>query len=110
MVEVPVSMRVVQRAMFLEALDVVGTLHLVEHRVAAPVGASDGVAVLVEIETPGVATPFTKQLELLRERVIAPDALLELNSTNLGRNRAALIAIEPTVWSPLERVGNGMSV
>ena len=78
-VEVAVGVRVVQRAVLGEALDVVRPLHLVQHREAAPVGAGDDLAVPVEVEALGVAAALAEQLEPLRLRVVPPDALLELD-------------------------------
>ena len=78
-VEVAVGVRVVQRAVLGEPLDVVRALHLVQHREAAPVRARDHLPVPVEVEAVGVAAALAEQLELLRLRVIAPDALLELD-------------------------------
>src|SRR5439155_14615752 len=107
--EVTVGVRVVQRAVLLKPLDVITALDLVEHRVAAPVGGRDSVAVRVEVEAPGVAAALREQLEFLRDRMIAPNALLKLDTANLGRHRAALRPIKPAVRSPLERVGDGVS-
>ena len=61
--EVAVGVRIVQRAVLGEAFDVVAALHLVQADALAVVGAGDGVAVAIEIESPGVAAPFGEQLE-----------------------------------------------
>ena len=64
----------------------------------------------VEVEAPGVAAALAEQLEALRERVVAPDALLELDAADVGRDRAALAAVEPAVRPPGQRVGDGVGV
>src|SRR5881628_3471014 len=80
------------------------------HSVAADIGAINQLAVFVEVQSPGVAAALAEQLETPGDRVIAPDALLELQPANMGRHRAALAAIEPAVRSPGERVGDRMRV
>src|SRR5262249_61934697 len=77
--EIAVGVRVVQRAVLAEALDVVGPLHLVEHGEPAPVRAGDHLPVLVEVEAVGVPAALAEEFELVRLRVVAPDALLELD-------------------------------
>ena len=74
-------------------------------------------AVLVEVEAVGVAAALREQLEPLRLRVVAPDALLELEHLlRVGRvldlrgHGAALGAVEPAVRPPLQRVGVGVRV
>src|SRR5262249_29032566 len=42
--------------------------------------------------------------------MITPDALLKLNAANLGRDRAPVGAIEPTVWPQRQVVGKRMAI
>jgi len=70
-----------------ETLHVIGTLNLMEHREAAPVGAAIA-WLLVEVEAIGVASPFAEEFEAFGLRVIAPDALLEFEQfLRVGRVR-----------------------
>src|SRR3989442_5237159 len=80
MIEVAEGVRIVQRPVFAEAFDIVAALHLVQPDLLAEVCSRDDVAVLVEIESPGVATPFGEQLELMGERMVTPDALLKFEA------------------------------
>ena len=57
-------------------------LHLVQADGIAIIRAGDGVAMRIEIESPGVAAPLGEQLERLRDWVVTPDALLELNAAD----------------------------
>ena len=108
--EVAVGVRIVQRAVLGEAFDVVAALHLVQADDVAAVRAGDGVAVAIEVESPGVAAPFAEQLEALGRRMVAPDALLKADAANVGRHGAALRAIEPAVGAPLQRVDHRVRV
>src|SRR6267154_4966538 len=100
LIAVAERVRIVQRPVFAEAFDIVAALHLVQSDLLAEVCSRDDVAVLVEIESPGVAAPFGEQLELMRERMVTPDALLEFDSADVGRYRAALRTIKPAVRPP----------
>src|SRR5437870_2535245 len=46
----------------------------------------------------------------MRDRMVAPDPLLELDAANTGGHRASLAAIEPAVRTPGQRVGDRMCV
>src|SRR5439155_10108079 len=81
--EITVSVGIVQRPVLAERLPVVAALHAVQHVNAAVVRAVEQIAVLVEIEAPGVATPLAEQLELVRDWMIAPDALLKLDPVDV---------------------------
>src|SRR5205823_4931796 len=70
----------------------------------------DDIAVFVEVESPGVAAAFREQLELARDRMVAPDALLKLDAANVGRHSAPLRAVEPAVRPPGQRVCQRMRV
>src|SRR5262249_30874893 len=78
-VEVAASVRVMQRAVLAERLPVIAALHAVQHGEAAKVRAVKEVAMAVEVEAPGVAAALAEEFELVRERVIAPDALLKFD-------------------------------
>src|SRR6185503_6453144 len=118
-----------QLAMLREGFRVVGALDHVNHpvidvgtgkwrwslaargrRSASAVGAGQEVAVAVVIEAPHVSAAFGKQFEAAAPGMISPDGLLELESTDLRRNRAALTAIQPAVRSPDERVGKRLCI
>src|SRR5262245_7313837 len=103
-VEEPISVRIVQGPVFAERLPVIPALHSVQHREPADVRAVEQVAEPVEVEAPGVPAALAKQLELPGERMVSPDALLELNSADVGRNSASLAAVQPTVGAPCQRV------
>src|SRR5439155_2994577 len=97
MIEVAERVRIVQRPVFAETFDIVAALHLVQPDLLAEIRSRDDVAVFVEIESPGVATPFGEQLELMRERMVTPDALLKFDAANMSRYRAPLSAVKPAV-------------
>ena len=100
MIEVAERVRIVQRPVFAETFDIVAALHLVEPDLLAEIRSRDDVAVLVEIESPGVAAPFGEKLELMRERMVTPNALLKFEAANVSGYRAPLRAIEPAVGPP----------
>src|SRR5262249_4928159 len=102
MIEVAESVRVLQLAVLAEVLDVIGPLDLVKHGTAAEIRTCDGIAVAVEIEAPGVAASFGKELEFLGDWMIAPDSLLKRDAADMGRHRAALSSVEPAVRPPLK--------
>src|SRR6266487_5474379 len=105
--EVAEGKRIVQRTVLGEAFNVITTLNLVQHGRGPPIGAGDGVAVLIKIKAPSIAAPLGEQLEFVSDRMITPDALLEFQAANVSRARASLGTIEPTVRPPLNRVGHG---
>ena len=86
--------------MLAEALPVITALHAVQHPIRAEIGRIDQFAILIEIEAPGIAATFAEQLEAACDRMIAPHALLKLDSTNVRRDRTALAAVKPAVRSP----------
>src|SRR5439155_1947760 len=92
--EITVSVAIVQRSVLAERLPVVGALHAVQHMNAAVVRAIEEVTVLVEIEGPRVAAPLAEQLRLVRDWMIAPHALLEFDAADMGCHRAPLAAIK----------------
>src|SRR5437870_3150177 len=100
MIEVAECVRIVQRPVLAESFDVVASLHLVQSDLLAEIRSRDDVAVLVEIESPGITSPFGEKLELMRERMVTPDALLKFEFANVSRYRAALRAVKPAVWPP----------
>ena len=64
--EISEGIGIVQLAMFGETFDKIGALHLVQGDDIAVVCAGDGVAVRVEVESPGVAAPLREQFERAR--------------------------------------------
>src|SRR5439155_25831931 len=85
-------------------------LHPVKSNRVPEICAGDDVALLVEVESPCVAAAFGKELKLFRDRMIPPDALLKFDAANVRSDSAAVCAVEPTVWTPLQRVGEGVRV
>src|SRR6185503_19065456 len=63
-------------------------------------------AFIVEIQTPGIATAFAKQLEPMCDGMITPNTLLKFNAADFCRDRAALATIEPAIGSPGKRIGD----
>ena len=61
--KVAVGVRIVQRAVLAEALDVVGPLHVMHQRLDLIAGGEQ-VAEPIELDAPRVAAPFGEQLEL----------------------------------------------
>src|SRR3712207_7210821 len=49
----------------------------------------------VEIEAPRIAAALAEEFEPLCDRVVPPDALLELDAANVRRDGAALAAVQP---------------
>ena len=96
--------------MLAERLPVIASLDAVEHDEPADVGAGEELAVAVEVEAPHVAPALAEQLESLGRRVISPDALLELDAADLGRDRAPLKTVEPAVGPPGQRVRHRVGV
>ena len=109
-VEVTERVGIVERAVLAERLPVVAALDAVEHDEPADVGAGEELAVAVEVEAPHVAPALAEQLESPRARVVAPDALLELDPADPGRHRAPLEAVEPAVGPPGQGVGHRVGV
>ena len=109
-VEVSIRVRVVKRPVLAERLPVVASLDAVEHHEPAHVGAGEEPAVRVEVQAPHVAAALAEELEAPGTGVIAPDALLELDAADPGRDGRPLQAVEPAVRAPGERVGHRVGV
>ncbi len=107
--EVAVGVRVVQRPVLGEALEVVAALNHVKRDVG-PVAAAEGVARAVEVEAPGVAASFGEELEPACERVVSPDPLLKLGTADPRRDGASLRTVEPAVGPPGHRVDGRVGV
>ena len=54
--------------------------------------------------------PSANSSNCLGARVVAPDALLELDAADVGGHRAPLRPVEPAVGPPGQRVGEGVGV
>src|SRR5262249_31702710 len=104
--EIAVGIRIVQRAVLAKRLPIVAALDAMEHVHAAVIRAVEQIAMLVEVESPRIAAAFAEKLKLVRDRMIAPDTLLELDTADVGRNGAPLAAIQPAVRPPGQRVGH----
>src|SRR2546430_1584733 len=104
MVEVAVGVRVVQFSMLAEILNIVSSLHHVQH-LLVEIGSGKNLALIVEIQTPGISATFGKKFEGMRQGMIAPNTLLKLEAADLCRDGAALRAIQPAVRSPGKRIG-----
>src|ERR1043165_7908709 len=88
-IEVTKSVRIMQRPVFAEALDIVTALHLVQPDLFAEIRPGNEVAVLVEVDAPGVAATFGEHFKFVRHRMVSPDALLKFKAPNVGRHRAS---------------------
>ena len=64
-VEIAEGVRVVQWAVLAKALDVIRSLHVVAERLGG-VAAGEELAIAVEVDAPGIAAAFGKELEPLR--------------------------------------------
>ena len=106
--QMPVGIRVVQRSVLAEALEVVCALVSVPEE--AEVRGVEQVAVVVECEAEDVPAALAEQFEFLRGRVIAPHALLKLDAPNSAGRGAAVESIQPAVRSPGEVVGERLRV
>ena len=107
--EITVGMRIVQRAVFAKILHIIRALQCVQHLFAG-VGAAKNFAIVVKVQSPQISAAFGEQFEFVRDRVIAPNALLKFNATNMRRDRAALHAVKPAIRSPCQRVRERMRI
>src|SRR5206468_4050193 len=95
---------------FAETLNIISALHLVQPDLLAEIGPGDDVPMFVEVEAPGIAAAFREQLELARDRMVTPDALLKLDAPDICRHGAPLRAVKPYILPPGQRVGQRMRV
>src|SRR5438876_396927 len=93
MIEVTEGIRIVQRAMFAEAFPIISALNAVQVAIRAEVRAVNKLALTVKVQSPGVAAALAKKFELVRQRMITPDALLKFQTANVRCDRAALAAV-----------------
>src|SRR6266446_2530760 len=96
--------------MFAETLPVISALNSMQMAIRTEVRAVNEFALTIEVQSPGVAAALAKKFELVRQRMITPDALLKFQATNVRRDGAALASVKPAVRPPCERVGNRMGV
>ena len=94
-----------QLAMLLKLLDVIGPLLPVHHHVTAVVGAVKKLAVLIEIETPGIAAAFAEKLEFVGDGMVPPHALFKVDAADMGRQVGSLCAVQPAIRAPRQRIG-----
>src|SRR5258706_765387 len=81
-------------------------------------GFDDALAMLVEINPPGVAGPFGEQFEDVPGRVIAPHSRINVGSftvggaglAHVGMREHSLAAVEPAVRAPAEGVQRFVSI
>ena len=83
MVKITKRVGIVERPVLAERLPVIASLNAMKHHESADVGAGEELAVAVEVEAPHVAAAFAEELEPFARRVIAPDALLKLDTPDL---------------------------
>ena len=107
--EIAVRMRIMERAMLAEAFDEIRSLNVVLEWFRCIAGGEQ-VAESIEFDAPGIAAPFGEQLKSIPARMKAPDALLKAYAANKGGDRAPLGAVQPAVWPPRQRVGEGVCV
>src|SRR5262249_6728391 len=106
--EVVVRVQVVKRAMLAEAFVEVAALHAVDERTA--VRGVIHFAIRVERDAVAVGTALAEEFEFASDRVVTPQALLELEAANATGSGAAVHAIEPAIGTPSEMVGHGLGV
>src|SRR5262245_48322673 len=87
--EIAVRVRIVQRAMLAEILLIKAALHRVPEQSAA-VRTVEQVAVRIECKPVNVAAAFGEQLHLVCNGMIAPDALLKFEISQLGGRGATV--------------------
>src|SRR5205814_8524125 len=73
-------------------------------------GGEKGLAMRVEVESPGIAGAFCKDIELFGGIIVAPDRGVHLNVADLGMREDAVQSVEQTVRSPLKRVKHLMRI
>jgi hypothetical protein len=110
MLEVTVSVRIMERAVFAECFPVVTALNSVQHAVRPEISGVDQLAFIVEIQAPGIAAAFAKQLEAMSDWMITPNTLLKFDAVDFRSDGAALTAIEPAIGSPGERIRDRVGV
>ena len=81
--KVSIGVRIMKWSVLAEAFDVIGALDMVYQGLDC-VTPSKQVSEPIEVDSPGVAATFGKQLEFTGTRMISPDPLLEPNASNLG--------------------------
>src|SRR5258708_1270746 len=96
--------------MFAETLPVISALNSMQMAIRTEVRAVNEFALTIEVQSPGVAAALAKKFELVRQRMITPDALLKFQATNVRRDGAALASVKPAIRSPRERVGNRVCI
>ena len=73
----------------------------------AMIGPGESPALAVKIQTIGVATAFSKNLETFGWRMITPDGLAQkLDALNLCCTRAAVCAVYPAIRAPAQAIGS----
>src|SRR6266568_1184273 len=104
-----IGVRIVERSMLAEVLLEIASLDGVPEQSAA-IGTVEKVAIPVERQSVNVASAFGEKLQFMGDRVIPPDALLKLESANLGCCGAAVQSVEPAVGAPSEMVRHRLGV
>src|SRR5687767_9822258 len=104
-------MRSGERTVLRPVLFVASAAHPMKSAAVAAVVSGKGAALAVERQRPRVATAFGEELEPIRLRVVAPDRLSEKrDASDLCRTGASVDAVEPTVGSPRQAVGERVRV
>ena len=67
-------------------------------------GGQKRLTVGIEIEAPGIAGSFRKNIELFGRKIITPNRRVQPHFTDLGLREDAVQAIEQTVRAPLESI------
>src|SRR5688572_6518359 len=109
--EVAESKGIVKGPMLGKALDVIGTLGVMESSRRSVVGSRKQPSLAVKFHTPRISAALGEKLELSRLRVIAPDGLSQkFHSLYVRGSGAPLGAVQPAVRSPVQAVGHRVSV
>ena len=109
MAQVAVGIQIVQRAVLAEVLLEIRALHGVPEQ-AAVRSCKTGCRVRRTSSRRQLPPPSQKQLELLGDRMIPPDALLELDAADVAGRRAAVEAVQPAVGTPSQVIGQRLGV
>src|SRR6266571_1557441 len=96
--------------MFAKTFPVVSPLHAVEVAIRAEVCAINQFALGVEVQSPRIAAALAEKLELVRQRMITPNALLKFEAANVCGDGAALASVQPAVRPPGKGIGDRMRV
>ena len=109
-IEEAIGMRVMQGPVLGKRFDQIGPLQTMQQDMPTIIGAVEQFTRPVKVQSPAIASPFAEKLELTGLRMIPPDTLLKFNPANVGGHGTSLTAVEPTIRSPGQGIGNAVRV